>query len=278
MSALTTPGAVAHRSTRLHELEQRFAALEPQLEDSPFKESLSTLHAITGEILGMLPEAALPTDGDGAVASTDVADLYLSAPPMEGERRNDGRAVGTRAPDFTLPDAQRRPVSLSDFRGRPVVLVFYPLDWSPGCSQQLELYQQELDEFHRRGAAVLGISVDSIYSHGAWAAVRGITFPLLSDFAPRGEVARRYGVWREEDGFSERALYVVDADGVIRYAHVSDQLHHLPDFYELLAALDDVAADRRPSAQARPGAQLPGELGSTGENTLENPLQEVTSR
>lgn len=82
--------------------------------------------------------------------------------------------------------------------------------------------------------------MDSIYCHGAWAAVRGITFPLLADFAPRGEVARRYGVWREEDGFSERALYVVDADGVIRWTHVSDELHHLPDIYELLESLDRI--------------------------------------
>ena len=86
---------------------------------------------------------------------------------------------------------------LEDLRGRPVVIVFYPLDWSPGCSQQLDLYQQELDEFRARGAELVAISVDSLYSHGAWAAVRGITFPLLADFHPKGEVARAYSVWRE---------------------------------------------------------------------------------
>lgn len=127
-------------------------------------------------------------------------------------------------------------------RGRPVVLVFYPLDWSPGCSRQLDLYQQEIDEFRRRGAEVVGISVDSIYSHGAWAAVRGIEFPLLADFQPKGEVVRRYGVWREQDGYSERALYVVDAQGVIRYTHVSPYVHHLPDIYELFEALDRLSA------------------------------------
>ncbi len=147
---------------------------------------------------------------------------------------------GTEAPDFELPDQDGNPVRLSDFRGRPVVLAFYPLDWSPGCSRQLELYQQELAEFEARGATPIGVSVDSIYSHGAWAAVRGLTFPLLSDFAPKGEVAKRYGIWREGDGFSERALYLVDAEGVIRWAHVSPELHHLPDIYELLDALDDV--------------------------------------
>ena len=171
----------------------------------------------------------------------DVAEMYRDAPKMEGDRINEGLPVGTRAPDFTLRNAQGEAVSLSDYAGRPVLLVFYPLDWSPGCSQQLELYQQEIDEFETRGVAVVGISVDSIYSHGAWAAVRGIGFPLLSDFAPRGAVAQRYKIWREHDGFSERALYLVDRDGTIRYAHVSPQLHHLPDIYELLTAIDQVS-------------------------------------
>jgi len=80
--------------------------------------------------------------------------------------------------------------------------------------------------------------VDSLYSHGAWAFVRGLTFPLLSDFHPKGEVARRYRVWREADGFSERAFYVVDGEGVIRYAHVSPYLHHIPPIEELFQALD----------------------------------------
>jgi peroxiredoxin len=179
-----------------------------------------------------------PTPEAGQTTLQDIADLYLTAPPMGGPAESSGLPVGTPAPDFTLPDADGRPISLSQFRGQPVVLVFYPLDWSPGCSRQLELYQQEVDEFARRGATVVGVSVDSVYSHGAWAAVRGITFPLLSDFHPKGGVAQQYGVWRESDGFSERALYIVDADGVIRYSHVSPQVDHLPDIYELFGALD----------------------------------------
>ncbi|CAN5214379.1 redoxin domain-containing protein [soil metagenome] len=171
----------------------------------------------------------------------DVAELYRDAPKMEGDRLNDGLPVGARAPEFSLKNAQGQAVSLSGYAGQPVLLVFYPLDWSPGCSQQLELYQQELGEFESRGVAVIGISVDSIYSHGAWAAVRGITFPLLSDFAPRGQTARRYNIWREQDGFSERAIYLIDRDGTILYAHVSPQLHHLPDIYELLTAIDQVS-------------------------------------
>ena len=207
----------------------------PALEGPGVREALSVLD--TALRSDRRPPVAPDTDrGNG------VRELYRSAPPMRGERISTGLPIGERAPDFVLHDAQDQPVGLADFRGRPVVLVFYPLDWSPGCSRQLELYQQELDEFTGRGVQLVGISVDSIYSHGAWAAVRGISFPLLADFAPRGEVARRYRVWRERDGFSERALYLLDADGVIRYAHVSPYLHHLPDFDELLRAMDGVTS------------------------------------
>ncbi|WP_211212369.1 redoxin domain-containing protein [Gryllotalpicola ginsengisoli] len=181
-------------------------------------------------------EPAAPED------TRDVRDLHLSAPPMDGERVADGLPVGTQAPDFALPDKDGRIVRLSDFRGAPLALVFYPLDWSPGCSVQLELYQQEYDEFASRGVQLIGVSVDSIYSHGAWAAVRGIRYPLLSDFHPHGETAKRYRVWREADGHSERAVYLVDADGVIRWVHVSPRLRQLPDFDELVAALDTVRA------------------------------------
>lgn len=177
-----------------------------------------------------------------------VRDLFRTAPPMDGERVATGLEPGTPAPDFALPDASGTTVRLSDFRGTPVALVFYPLDWSPGCSVQLELYQQEYEEFASRGFRLLAVSVDSIYSHGAWAAVRGIRYPLLSDFQPRGETARAYQVWREGDGHSERAVYLIDGDGVIRWASVSPRLKHLPDFDELLAAMDAVAG--APAASA----------------------------
>jgi peroxiredoxin len=222
---------------RLHALEEQFAALAEQIPDSPQKQALSVLHGITQELWRALRNQEAPI-AEGELRLQDIADLYRSAPAMEGPARSQPLPVGTRAPEFTLPDANGRPVSLADYRGQPVVLAFYPLDWSPGCSQQLDLYQQEWEEFQRRGAALLAISVDSIYSHGAWAAVRGLRFPLLADFNPRGEVARRYGVYREEDGFSERALYVVDGEGIIRYSHVSPFLHHVPDIAELFAALD----------------------------------------
>ena len=164
---------------------------------------------------------------------------------MDGRRVKTGLDPGAPAPDFALPAADGTLVRLSELRGSPVALVFYPLDWSPGCSVQLELYQQEHEEFASRGIRLLGISVDSIYSHGAWTAVRGIHYPLLSDFQPRGETARVYNVWRDTDGHSERAVYLIDADGVIRWTHVSERLKELPDFDELIDALDLVAAGKR---------------------------------
>lgn len=236
----------------LHELEQQFARLAPDIPDGPEKQALSVLHGIAMEIWRTMQHDRMPST-EGSVH--EIADLWHSAPPMEGAALTSGLPIGVEAPDFTLPDASGTPVRLRDLRGRPVVLVFYPLDWSPGCSQQLDLYQQELDEFRTRGAHLLAISPDSVYSHGAWAAVRGLTIPLLADFHPKGDVARRYQVWREPDGFSDRALYVVDPTGRIAYAHVSPHLHHIPDLDDLLAAIDaarnpttDTAIGDHPSA------------------------------
>ncbi|MCL6648356.1 MAG: peroxiredoxin [Chloroflexi bacterium] len=225
---------------RLYELEETFAALAPKLPEGPEKEVISVLHGIIQELWRNLRPGGAPSTAQ--LTLEDIANLYKTAPPMEGEAENTPLPPGTPAPDFSLPDAAGKLVSLRDFRGQPVVLVFYPLDWSPTCSDQLSLYQAEQDEFARRGAQVIGISVDSIYSHGAWAAVRGLTFPLLSDFEPKGEVARRYQVYRSRDGFSERALYIIDLEGVIRYAHVSPKLNHVPDIYELYRALDELQA------------------------------------
>ncbi len=234
---------------RLQQLEEQYTALDAQIADSPVKQALSVLHAMVHEVRRSAGTGPAPANRQG-VTIHDIAELYRKAPAMEGPAQNSGLPIGTRAPDFALPDANGKTVRLSDYRGRPVVLVFYPLDWSPGCSKQLDLYQADLAEFTRRGAAVLGISVDSMYSHGAWAAVRGITFPLLADFHPKGAVAEAYRVYRGTDGFSERALYVVDADGVIRYSHVSPFLHHVPDIRELFGALDRVAPPRTAKAAA----------------------------
>jgi peroxiredoxin len=228
----------ASSQQRLQELETRFMELEPELSDTPEKQAISILHAMLQENLRAgsfrVPESGGQASG---VTLDDIANLYKQAPGMEGDAENEGLPIGTRAPDFSLPDANGKLVRLSDYRGRNVVLVFYPLDWSPACSDQLSLYQSELAEFERANAQLIAISVDSIYSHGAWAAVRGLTFPLLADFHPKGQVARLYGVMRDTDGFSERALYVIDADGTIRYRHVSPKLNHIPDIYQLFDRL-----------------------------------------
>lgn len=128
---------------------------------------------------------------------------------------------GTLAPDFELQSTPSQKVRLSELRGQPVVLVFYPEDWSPVCSDQLALYQELLPEFRKHDAELIGISVDSVWSHLAFAGDRHLRFPLLADFEPKGEVARLYQVYRAVDGTSERALYVIDADGVVRWSYVS---------------------------------------------------------
>jgi peroxiredoxin len=130
-------------------------------------------------------------------------------------------APGTKAPDFALRSTPDQNLSLSDFRGRPVVLVFYPEDWSPVCSDQLALYQMLLPEFEKFDAQLIGISVDGIWCHLAFARDRNLHFPLLADFEPKGEVARSYGVYRAQDGVSERALFVIDGDGIVRWSYLS---------------------------------------------------------
>lgn len=224
---------------RMNDLSKRFNQLEPELKASPEKEALSILNAMVQELRGSQQHGSSSSQ-DSSQAFEKVANLYKSAPGMEGPAENPGLPVGTQAPDFTLLDADANRISLSDFRGKNVVLVFYPLDWSPACSDQLSLYQSELEEFAKQDAVVIGISVDSLYSHGAWAAVRGITFPLLADFNPQGDVCRLYQVMRKSDGFSERALYIIDRQGIIRYSHVSPLIHHIPDIYELFENLESI--------------------------------------
>ena len=128
---------------------------------------------------------------------------------------------GTQAPDFSLSVTPDQKLSLNELRGRPVVLAFYPADWSPVCGDQMALYNEIMPEFHRFNAAVLGISVDGVWCHAAFAQDRKLHFPLLADFEPKGAVARQYGAYRDADGTSERALFVIDKDGVIRWSYVS---------------------------------------------------------
>jgi peroxiredoxin len=128
---------------------------------------------------------------------------------------------GVQAPDFSLLATPDQKLSLSDFRGQPVVLVFYPADWSPVCSDQLALYNELKPEFSEFAAQILGISVDGVWSHLAFSKDRKLHFPLLADFEPKGTVARQYGVYREKEGESERALFVIDAEGAICWSYVS---------------------------------------------------------
>lgn len=225
---------------RMAELSQRFTELEPELKDSPEKEALSILHGMIQESRREMLAGSDQNSPAQDQSFEKIANLYKSAPGMEGPAENPGLPVGIEAPNFTLPDANAEHVSLSDFRGKNVVLVFYPLDWSPACSDQLSLYQSELAEFEKHDAVVIGISVDSLYSHGAWSAVRGLTFPLLADFHPNGEVSKMYKVMRRTEGFSERALYIIDRQGIIRYSHVSPLIHHIPDIYELFEQLEEI--------------------------------------
>ena len=155
---------------------------------------------------------------------------------------------GTPAPDFTLPRGPDAELKLSELRGRPVILVFYPADWSPVCGDELALYNELLHEFRRHGAEVLGISVDGVWCHRAYAKARNLEFPLLSDFEPKGAVSRAYGVYRARDGFSERALFLVDPKGVISWSYLSP-VNVNPGADGVLAALEAL-----PSATARPGA------------------------
>ncbi len=128
---------------------------------------------------------------------------------------------GSAAPTFSLHDGDGKQVSLADFRGRPVVLVFYPFDWSPVCGDQLALYNELLDEFAALKAQVLALSIDSTYCHAAFARDRKYRFPLLADFEPKGQVARAYGAYEPHEGCAERALFVIDAAGVIRWSYLS---------------------------------------------------------
>jgi len=128
---------------------------------------------------------------------------------------------GTPAPDFTLHCTADQSMSLSELRGKPVILAFYPADWSPVCGDQMALYNEILPEFHKYGAELVGLSVDGVWCHQAFAENRHLHFPLLADFEPKGEVAKMYGVYRDKEGITERALFVIDGDGIIRWSYVS---------------------------------------------------------
>jgi peroxiredoxin len=128
---------------------------------------------------------------------------------------------GTKAPDFSLSATPDQKVQLSQLKGKKVILAFYPADWSPVCSDQMALYNEMLNIFHKQNAEVIGISVDSKWSHFAFCKDRKLHFPLLADFEPKGAVAKLYDVYDEIEGESKRALYVIDEEGIIRWNYLS---------------------------------------------------------
>ncbi len=130
-------------------------------------------------------------------------------------------APGKTAPNFSLNSTPDQKVSLNDFRGQPVVLAFYPADWSPVCTDQLSLYAMVMPEFKKFNAELLAISVDNIWSHLAFAKDRKLNFPVLADFEPKGSISKKYGAYKEKIGESARALFVIDDKGIIRWSHLS---------------------------------------------------------
>ena len=164
----------------------------------------------------------------------------------QGQRDPQILPAGAQAPDFALSATPNQTLRLSELRGRPVILVFYPADWSPVCGDQVALYNEILPEFREYGAEILGISVDGVWCHAAFARDRNLHFPLLADFEPKGAVARLYGAYREEDGTSERALFVLDGDGIIRWSFCSPIAVN-PGADGILNALESLAGKSAPA-------------------------------
>ncbi len=135
---------------------------------------------------------------------------------------------GTPAPEFELRDQDGNTVSLGDLRGHTTVLAFYPSDFSPVCTDQLNVYQEVLGELEEKGVRLYGVSVDSAWAHKAFQKHLGVTIPLLADFHPKGEVAKRFGVYSESHGVAKRALVMIDPEGVVRWAHLSPSPLEVP--------------------------------------------------
>lgn len=166
--------------------------------------------------------------------------------------------AGTMAPDFRLPTTPGETVALSEFGGKNVVLVFYPADWSPVCGDQLALYNEILPLFQNRNADVLGVSVDGVWCHLAYKEHRNLRFPLVSDFEPKGDLARRYGAYNREEGVAERALFVIDGKGVIRWSYLSPMdvnpgAAGIFDALESLTRTERSRHDQPPGPAASPG-------------------------
>jgi peroxiredoxin len=161
-----------------------------------------------------------------------------------GSRRSTILKPGKKAPEFSLQSTPDKTVSLKELLGGPLVLAFYPADWSPVCGDQLVLYNEVLPEFGRHGASIAAISVDGPWCHLAYSKERKLRFPLLSDFEPKGAVARSFGAYRKQEGVCERALFVLDSEGVIRWSYLSP-IDVNPGADGILQALEGLESKRR---------------------------------
>jgi peroxiredoxin len=154
---------------------------------------------------------------------------------------------GIRAPDFSLRCKPDQSISLVELRGRSVILAFYPADWSPVCGDQMTLYNEVLEEFQTFQADLLGISVDGAWCHAAYARQNKLHFPLLADFEPKGAVARAYGVYDGKEGTCERALFVIDSNGIIHWSYVSP-IGVNPGANGILSALEELKGKNQTAA------------------------------
>jgi peroxiredoxin len=171
------------------------------------------------------------------------------------QQRGDILQAGTPAPDFTLNSTPDQKLSLSDLRGRPVVLAFYPADFSPVCGDEMALFNAVLPDLQELGAEMVGISVDGVWCHAAFARARNLHFPLLADFEPKGAVARQFGAYRDAEGVSERALFVVDEKGNIAWSYLSP-IGVNPGADGVLRALESLAG-KSDSSTAKPADRRP---------------------
>lgn len=151
-------------------------------------------------------------------------------------------AVGQKAPDFTLQNQDKKEIKLSDFAGKKnVVLMFYPLDWSPVCTNEHACFVNEMKQFETLDAEVLGVSVDSVWSHKAYADKMGIHYSLLADFHPKGAMSDKYGVYLSDKGITGRSIIIVNKDGNVAWRKDYEILT-VPDVKEVAAALSNVKA------------------------------------
>jgi len=144
---------------------------------------------------------------------------------------------GDQAPDFELYTSPDKKLSLREFKGKNIIIAFYPADWSPVCGDQISLYNEMLKYFKKHNAELLGISVDGKWCHAAYVKDRNLHFPLLSDFEPKGLVAKQYGVYNEQEGQCDRALFVVNVNGIIEWSYLSPRSVN-PGADGILAALE----------------------------------------